>query len=68
MTVTTVINGKIKIVLTPENEIEKAILKMFASSRELSTEQATDNFLVMNRQMPDSLIFTNEATAINQGA
>lgn len=54
MTVTTVLNGQIKIVLTPETELEKNILKSFQS---VYIEQATDNLVIMNKPMPDSLVF-----------
>ena len=59
MTVTTILNGKIKIVLTPENEVDKIVLAQFRSG-EVFVERGSDNYIVANKPMPDSLILSNE--------
>jgi len=58
MTVTTIINGTIKIVLTPETDVEKTVLAQFRSGA-ISMEKATENYIVANKPLPDSVILTN---------
>lgn len=64
MQVTTVINGVIKIVLTAETELERLLLKEIGAT--LTVEKATDNLVIMNKPMPDSIVLSTQKPTTNE--
>jgi len=60
MRVTIVKNGELKLILTPEDDFDKAVLQEVGKGSELIVEKPSDKLVVVNVPMPESLILISK--------